>query len=121
MTDYSAPGGSTGNDGGLGGSTFWTILKIIFGVIALIFALRLLFWIIGGALSLFFSLLPLLIVAGAVYFLYKAFSKPKVQELPAGQPHLLDFKDEDPLEQRFRELEAEEHRVNAMLKELDKE
>ena len=105
-----------------GGSTLWTILKVIFAIIAVILAIRLIFWIIGGAISLIFSLLPLLIVIGVGYFLYRLFKGDSGDELPAAEPKLLEH-EKDPLEDRFRELEAEEARVNAMLKDqgLDQE
>lgn len=100
-----------------GGSTFWTVLKIIFAIIAVILAIRLIFWIIGGAISLIFSLLPLLIVAGVVYFLYRLFKSDDDDALTESSPKLLEYEPEDPLEERFRELEAEEARVNAILKD----
>lgn len=109
----------TGGDDG--GSIIWTILKIVAAIVAIIFALRLIFWLIGGVFSLFFALLPLLVILGLGYFLYKVLSGSDNDEISGGDPKLLEYEEEDPLDRRFKELEAEESRVNAMLKDLDRE
>lgn len=93
----------TSSDGSGGGSTFWTALKVVLFIIVALFLLSIVFRI----LRILF--VPALIV-GAIYLLYRFFTKDKSgDDLSTSAPLLLesDLEEDDELERQLRELEAQ--------------
>lgn len=93
----------TSSDGSGGGSTFWTILKVLLVIIVALFVLSFVFRILR---LLFF---PALII-GALYLAYRFFTRDKTEEAVNASPPLLlesELDEEDELERQLRELEAQ--------------
>ena len=95
---------SDSSDGG-DDNLLWTVLKVAIFVIGAIMVLRFLFGIV-------WSLMPFIVLAGLAYLAYRVFladdSKESVEQAdPMLLEHDVDL-DEDPLEHKFRDLEAQE-------------
>ncbi len=108
---------NTGEGGGDGGDDelWWTIVKVAIFVIGAIVVLRFVF-------NLIWALMPFIVIAGLAYLAYKIFLAPDSTntEVETQEPMLLEhdtsdviFDDEDPLEQKFRDLEAKQSRVDS--------
>lgn len=100
---------SSSGDGG-DDNLLWTALKVALIVIGAIVVLRFLFNIV-------WALMPFIVIAGLAYFAYRVFiASPESSEpVEHSDPPLLEhdvtdpvLDDEDPLEQKFRDLEAQE-------------
>ena len=104
------------DSGDNGGSFIWTALKVLAIIVVSFLLLRFIFRIT-------MALLPLLVLAGVVYLVYRLLtgSKGEVKYVESSDTLLLesDSPSDDALDRRFKELEAEEARVNRKLKDLD--
>lgn len=100
---------TTTNDGGDGGNSAWEIFKLIAMVIG---AIVILGWVISFVMT---WAVPLIIVAGILFLGYKLFLEDNSSDTVTTQdPPLLehqahseadDILSDDPLEQKFEELE----------------
>ena len=97
-----------GVDGG-DENLWWTLLKVALIVIGAIVVLRFVF-------NLVWALMPFIVIAGLAYLAYRVFLKgDSSTEVETTDPMLLEHQDidtvlddSDPLEEKFRDLEARE-------------
>jgi hypothetical protein len=97
-----------------GGSLWWTLLTILCVIVLGVVLLRFFFRLIA-------LLVPLAVLAGVGYVIYRLLTRDSEASAYIGSsdPLLLETDDDDPLERRFRELEAEEAQVDAELERLE--
>ncbi len=103
---------NTGDDGG---SIWWTLVKILALIVIGVVILRLFF----RMLAVLVPVVVLALIAYGVYWLLTR-DKKETATLETTEPLLLET-DEDPLERRFKELEAEEARVDAEIEKWERE
>lgn len=104
---------STSEGGGDDGSLLWMLIKYGVFIIGAIVVL-------GFVLNLISGLFPFLVIAALAYLGYRLFLKgddDSAGDIEQQEPLLLDHQetildDEDPLERKFRELEANQSRTD---------